>query len=42
MKKKFTDQKFIEKVWYACVPHGYISERYDVMGKLVDTMKIVL
>ena len=42
IEKTFTDQKFIEKVWYACVQHGYISEGYDVMGKLLDTMKIVL
>ena len=41
-EKTFTDQKFIEKGWYACVRHGYISERYDVMGTLVDTMRIVL
>ena len=26
--KTFTDQEFIEKVWYACVRHGYISEDY--------------
>ena len=41
-EKTFTDQKFIEKIWYASVRHGYISEGYDVMGKLLDTMKIVL
>ena len=41
-KKTLTDQKFIEKVWYACVRHGCISEDYDVMGKLLDTMRIVL
>ena len=42
LKKTFTNQKFIEKVWYACVRHGYISEDYDVMGKLLDTMRILL
>ena len=42
IEKTFTDQKFIEKVWYACVRHGYISEDYDVTGKLLDTMRIVL
>ena len=42
IEKTFTDRKFIEKVWHACARHGYISERYDVMGKLLDTMKIVL
>ena len=42
IEKTFTDRKFIEKVRYACVRHNYISERYDVMGKLVDTIKIVL
>ena len=40
-EKTFTDQKLIEKVWYACAWHSYISEDYDVMGKLLDTMKIV-
>ena len=38
----FTDQEFIEKVWYAYVRHGYISEDYDIMGKLINTMKIML
>ena len=38
----FTDQEFMEKVWYACVQHGYISEDYDIMGKLINTMKIML
>ena len=42
IEKAFADQKFIENVWYACVRHGYISEDYDVMEKLLDTMKIVL
>ena len=42
IEKTFTDQKFIEKVWYACVRHGYIAEDYDVMGKLLDTMRIVI
>ena len=41
IEKMFTDRKFIEKVWHACVRHNYISERYDAVGKLVDTMKIV-
>ena len=41
IEKTFTDQNFIGKVWYACVRHSYISEDYD-MGKLLDTMKIVL
>ena len=42
IEKTFTDQKFIEKVWYSCVRHGYIAEDYDIMGKLVDTMKTIL
>ena len=42
IEKTFTDQKFIEKVWYACVRHSYISQDYDVMGKLMDTMRIIL
>ena len=41
IEKTFTDQKFIEKVWYACVHHGYISEDYNVMGKLLDTTRII-
>ena len=42
IEKTFTDQKFIEKVWYACVRHGYITENYDIMAKLEDTMRIIL
>ena len=38
----YTDQGFIEKVWYACVRHGYISEDYDIMDKFLDAMKVVL
>ena len=38
----YTDQRFIEKVWYACVRHGYISEDYDIMGKFLDAMKVML
>ena len=30
----YTDQDLIERVWYACVCHGYISKDYDIMGKL--------
>ena len=41
-EKTFTGQKFIQKVSYACVRHGYIPEDYGVMGKLLDTMRIVL
>ncbi len=37
----FTDKEFIEKVWRACVHHGYISEDYDIMGKFLDMMKII-
>ena len=40
--KIYTDQGFIEKVWYASVRHGYISEDYDIMSKFLDAMKIVL
>ena len=40
-KAVITDQKFIQKVWYACVEHGYISTDYDIMGKFVDTLHIV-
>ena len=36
-----TDRKLIEKIWYACVHHGYISEDYN-MGKLMDAMRIEL
>ena len=37
-----TDRKLVEKIWYACTRHGYISEDYNVMGKQVDTMRIEL
>ena len=35
-----TDRKLVEKIWYACARHGYISEDYNVMGKQVDAMRI--
>ena len=38
----FSEQGFSENVWYACVRHGYISEDYDIMGKLLDAMKVRL
>ena len=41
----FSEQGFIEKFWYACVRHGYItyiSEDYDIMGKFLDAMKVRL
>ena len=38
----YTDENFIERVWYACVRHGYISKDYDIMGKFLDAMKVVL
>ena len=38
----FSEQGFIEKVWYACVRHGYISDDYDIMGKFLDAMKVRL
>ena len=37
-----TDRKLVEKIWYACTRHGYISEDYNVMGKQVDAMRIEL
>ena len=37
-----TDRKLVEKIWYACACHGYISEDYNVMGKQVDAMRIEL
>ena len=40
--KNIYGSKFIEKVWYACVRHGCIAEDYDIMGKLLDTMRIIL
>ena len=40
--KTVTNQELIEKIWYACVEHGYISADYDVMGKFVDTLQIVM
>ena len=38
----YTDQGCMEKVWYARVRHGYNSEDYDIMGKFLDAMKVVL
>jgi hypothetical protein len=40
--KIVTNQEFVEKVWYACVKHGYISTDFDVLGKFVDTLHIVM
>ena len=40
--KTFTDQEFIEKVWYACVRQRYISEDYDILGKFLDKMEVIL
>ena len=40
--KMFTDHEFIEKVWYACVRHGYISEDYDILGKFLNKMEVIL
>ncbi len=37
----FTDKEFIEKVWCACVHHGYVSEDYDIIEKFLDMMKII-
>ena len=37
----YTCTEFIERVWDACVRYGYISNDYDVMGKFLDTLKIV-
>ena len=36
-----TDQDFIEKVWYACVEHGYISEDRVTMGQSVNALHII-
>ena len=36
-----TCTEFIERVWDAFVRYGYISNDYDVMGKFLDTLKIV-
>ena len=38
----FSEQGFIEKVWYAYVRHGYISEDCDIMGGFLDAMKVRL
>ena len=40
--KIVTNQEFVEKLWYACVKHGYISTDLDVLGKFVDTLHIVM
>ena len=36
-----SDTEFIEKVWNACVAHGYISEDY-ILGKFLDKMEIII
>ena len=36
----FTCREFIEKVWDACVRHGYISQDFKLLGKFLDTLKI--
>ena len=38
--KTFTDKEFIERVWYGCLRHGYISENHDIMGKFLDKMEV--
>jgi hypothetical protein len=40
--KIVTNQEFVEKLWYAYVKHGYISTDFDVLGKFVDTLHIVM
>ena len=40
--KIVTNQEFVEKVWYPCVKHGYISRDFDVLGRFVDTLHIVM
>ena len=34
--KTATDEKFIKKVWDACIMYGYISNDYDILGNFVD------
>ena len=36
----FTCRECIEKVWDACVRHGYISQHFKLLGKFLDTLKI--
>ena len=38
----FSDAEFIERVWNACVAHGYISEDYDILGKFLDKMELII
>ena len=40
--KIVTNQAFVEKVWYACVKHRYISTDFDRLGRFVDTLHIVI
>jgi hypothetical protein len=40
--KIVTNPEFVEKVWYACVKHEYISTDFDVLGRFVDTLHIVM
>ena len=36
----FPCREFIEKVWDACVRHGYLSQDFKLLRKLLDTLKI--
>lgn len=40
--KTVTNQEFIENIWYTSVKHRYISTDYNIMGKFVGKMQIVL
>ena len=40
--RTFSDKEFIEKVWNLCVMHGYISKDYDILGKFLDKMEIII
>ena len=42
IEKTFTDQKFHRESLVRMRSARYISEDYDVTGKLLDTMRIVL
>ena len=37
-----SDTEFIQRVWNACVAYGYTSEDYDILGKFLDKMEIII
>ena len=36
------NKHLIEKVWNACIKYGYVSEDYNIMGKFLNEMEVIL